>query len=83
MTESNETAPRKPITREHIDELVHSLSIEQRAQLTSGSDAWHADGVESIGLKPMLTLDGSNDVRGRRSRRAPAPPALRAARPLA
>jgi beta-glucosidase len=63
MTESNKTAPRKPITRERIDELVHSLSIEERAALTGGIDAWHPAGAASIGLESMLTLDGPNGVR--------------------
>ncbi|MFI5258485.1 MAG: beta-glucosidase family protein [Candidatus Limnocylindrales bacterium] len=49
---------------ERLGELVESLSIEERARLTSGVDAWHAAGVDSIGLRPMLTLDGPNGVRG-------------------
>jgi beta-glucosidase len=63
MTPSNETAPRNPITRERIDELVRSLGIEERAALTGGIDAWHPAGAPSIGLEPMLTLDGPNGVR--------------------
>jgi beta-glucosidase len=63
MTESNESPPRKSVTRERIDELVHSLSIEERAALTGAIDAWHPAGAPSIGLKPMLTLDGPNGVR--------------------
>jgi beta-glucosidase len=48
---------------ETLDALVRSLSLEDRARLTSGSDAWHQAGVASIGLGPMLTLDGPNGVR--------------------
>ena len=53
-----------PQAIERIDALVRSLSIEERAQLTCGVDAWHASGVDSIGLRSMLTLDGPNGVRG-------------------
>jgi len=63
MTQPNETVPRNPITRDRIDELVRSLSIEERAALTGGLDAWHPAGAPAIGLEPMLTLDGPNGVR--------------------
>jgi beta-glucosidase len=62
MTQPTDITPEIPIER--LDALVRSLSIEERAQLTSGIDAWHAAGVESIGLGQMLTLDGPNGVRG-------------------
>jgi beta-glucosidase len=62
MTQPTDTTPEIPIER--LDALVRSLSIEERAQLTSGVDAWHAAGVDSIGLGQMLTLDGPNGVRG-------------------
>ena len=62
MTQPTDITPEIPIER--LDALVRSLSIEERAQLTSGVDAWHAAGVDSIGLGQMLTLDGPNGVRG-------------------
>jgi beta-glucosidase len=62
MTPPTDNTPE--ILIERLDALVRSLSIEERAQLTSGIDAWHAAGVESIGLGQMLTLDGPNGVRG-------------------
>jgi len=62
MTQPTDITPEIPIER--LDALVRSLSIEERAQLTSGIDAWHAAGVDSIGLGAMLTLDGPNGVRG-------------------
>ena len=62
MTQPTDITPEIPIER--LDALVRSLSIEERAQLTSGIDAWHAAGVDSIGLGQMLTLDGPNGVRG-------------------
>jgi beta-glucosidase len=64
MTQPTEPAPQIPVSIERLDALVRSLSIEERARLTAGVDAWHAAGVDSIGLGPMLTLDGPNGVRG-------------------
>ena len=47
----------------NLEALVESLTIDERAGLTSGVDAWHAGGAPSIGLRPMTTLDGPNGVR--------------------
>jgi beta-glucosidase len=64
MTQPSDTAPQIAFSLERLDELVRSLSIEDRARLTGGVDAWHAAGIDSIGLGQMLTLDGPNGVRG-------------------
>ncbi len=53
-----------PISPERLDELVRSLTIEQKAALTAGVDGWHASGADSIGLAQMHTSDGPNGVRG-------------------
>jgi beta-glucosidase len=63
MTRPTEPAPQT-LDLERLDALVRSLSVEERAQLTAGIDAWHAAGVDSIGLGPMLTEDGPNGIRG-------------------
>ena len=64
MKHAHDNASGSSPSLERLDELVQSLSIEERARLTSGADVWHASGVNSIGLGPMLTLDGPNGVRG-------------------
>jgi beta-glucosidase len=51
------------VSASRLEALVASMSIEERAGLTAGIDAWHAGGAGSIGLGPMLTLDGPNGVR--------------------
>ena len=61
MTQPTDPAPILPVSVERLDALVRSLSIEDRARLTSGSGPWHAAGVDSIGLGQMLTQDGPND----------------------
>ena len=63
MTQAADNLSILPVSVERLDALVRSLSIEDRARLTGGIDAWHAAGLDSIGLGPMLTLDGSNGVR--------------------
>ena len=63
MTPPNQPAPEISFSLESIDELVRSLSVDERARLTSGVDDWHAAGLDSIGLGRMLTLDGPNGVR--------------------
>jgi beta-glucosidase len=64
MTQPTDSVPNLPVSVERLDTLVRSLSIEDRARLTSGSGPWHAAGVDSIGLGQMLTQDGPNGVRG-------------------
>jgi beta-glucosidase len=53
-----------PISHERLEELVASMTIDEKAALTAGIDAWHAGGLARIGLAPMMTLDGPNGVRG-------------------
>ena len=64
MRQPTEPQPANPVSAaQDLESLVRSLSIEEKAQLTSGVDAWHSAGLESIGLGPMVTLDGPNGVR--------------------
>ena len=64
MTQPTKPVPQVAALTGRLETLVGSLSIEERAGLTAGIDSWHAGGVDSIGLGPMLTLDGPNGVRG-------------------
>jgi len=64
MKHVDRSAPDSPISLERLDELLRGLTVDEKAGLTAGIDAWHACGAPSIGLEPMLTLDGPNGVRG-------------------
>jgi beta-glucosidase len=64
MTTADDTASNSPISPARLDELVRSLSIEEKAALTAGTDSWHASGAPTLGLAPMHTSDGPNGVRG-------------------
>ena len=64
MPKTHPASPDQSISPDRLDALVRGLSIEERAGLTGGVDAWHASGAPSIGLRTMITLDGPNGVRG-------------------
>jgi beta-glucosidase len=64
MPTTHDTDAEPPISPDRLDELLRSLSIEEKAALTSGVDGWHASGAPSLGLAPMHTSDGPNGVRG-------------------
>jgi beta-glucosidase len=57
-------APKPPIAPERLAELVKKLSVEEKAGLTAGADAWHAGGAPSLRLAPLVTSDGPNGIRG-------------------
>jgi beta-glucosidase len=63
MHRASDDAALDQLDTARLDELLASMTIEERARLTGGVDAWHASGVESIGLGDMLTVDGPNGVR--------------------
>ncbi len=63
MKQPHAASDHGPIGAKRLDELVASLTIDEKAALTTGIDAWHPAGAERIGLGPMLTLDGPNGVR--------------------
>jgi beta-glucosidase len=48
---------------DRVEEVLLSLSLDERAGLTAGTDGWHAGGVDRIGLAPMRAIDGPNGVR--------------------
>ena len=64
MPTTHDIDAESPISPDRLDELLRSLSIEEKAALTSGVDGWHASGAPSLRLAPMHTSDGPNGVRG-------------------
>ena len=64
MPTTPDTTETSSIPPDRIDELVRSLSIDEKAALTAGVDGWHASGAASLGLGQMHTSDGPNGVRG-------------------
>ena len=48
-----------------MEELLASLSLEQKVRLLTGADFWSLHGEPAIGLRPIVTSDGPAGVRGR------------------
>ena len=42
---------------------VNDLTLEEKASLTSGGDAWHLQGVEAKGIPGYMITDGPHGVR--------------------
>lgn len=47
----------------HVATVVE-LSLDERATLTGGADAWHTTGVPRLGVPPMRFTDGPSGARG-------------------
>ena len=62
MSDARETVA--PSSRHDIDRLVGQMTLDEKASLTAGVDAWHTAGVACLGLPPVKLTDGPNGVRG-------------------
>jgi beta-glucosidase len=51
---------RRPTERD----VAAALSVPEKVRLLSGADSWRTHDCPSIGLRPMVTSDGPNGVRG-------------------
>jgi beta-glucosidase len=54
------SSTRRPIERD----LAAALPVPEKVRLLSGADSWRTHDCPSIGLRPMVTSDGPNGVRG-------------------
>ena len=46
-----------------IEELVQSLTLEEKAGLCSGRDFWRTKAVERLGIPAMMMSDGPHGLR--------------------
>ena len=46
-----------------VEELVRSLTLEEKAGLCSGEDFWHTKAVERLGIPAMMVSDGPHGLR--------------------
>jgi beta-glucosidase len=46
------------------DELIGSLTLEEKCSLTSGLDMWTTKPIERVGIPPVRLTDGPNGARG-------------------
>ena len=49
-----------------IEELVHSLTLEEKAGLCSGQGPWHTKAVARLGIPAMMVSDGPHGLRAQR-----------------
>lgn len=49
-----------------IEELVRSLTLEEKAGLCSGEDFWHTKAVARLGIPAMMVSDGPHGLRAQR-----------------
>ena len=56
----------KPISAEikqAAQALLTQLTLEEKAKLCSGQDFWHLEGIERLGLAPVMVTDGPHGLR--------------------
>jgi beta-glucosidase len=49
---------------ESLEQLLAGLTVDEKALLLTGADAWRTQGAEALGLRPMIMSDGPAGVRG-------------------
>ena len=49
-----------------IEELVHALTLEEKAGLCSGQDFWRTKAVQRLGIPAMMVSDGPHGLRAQR-----------------
>lgn len=52
------------MTGPKIDDLIAEMTLEEKVGMLGGSDDWHAEGVERLGIPTLKMTDGSAGVRG-------------------
>lgn len=52
-----------PISVDDIPQLVAAMSLEEKASLLSGSDFWHTQAIERLGIPAMMVTDGPHGLR--------------------
>ena len=49
--------------RMNVKDIVSQLTLQEKAALLSGSDFWHTEAVERLGVKSFMMCDGPNGLR--------------------
>jgi beta-glucosidase len=44
-------------------ETINQMSLEEKARLCSGLDAWHTKSVERLGIPSIMVTDGPHGLR--------------------
>ena len=54
-------------TEEHIRELLAQMTLEEKAALTAGRDAWTTEPIERLAIPSVWVSDGPTGVRKSRA----------------
>ena len=46
-----------------IEQILHDLTLEEKANLCAGSDAWHTYPVDRLGIPSIMMADGPHGLR--------------------
>lgn len=49
--------------KEHIQNLISQMTLEEKAALCSGKNFWNTKGVERLGVTPVMVTDGPHGLR--------------------
>jgi|TARA_B110000305_G_C19441139_1_gene641924 beta-glucosidase len=49
--------------KQAAETLLAQLTLEEKAKLCSGQDFWHLEGIERLGLAPVMVTDGPHGLR--------------------
>jgi beta-glucosidase len=63
MTDLEVALPAMPEVSERVHDLLAQMTLEEKASVCSGGDAWHTQGVERVGLPRITMTDGPHGVR--------------------
>lgn len=47
----------------NIEKILKEMTLEEKASLCSGSDAWHTEAIERLGLPSVMVSDGPHGLR--------------------
>src|ERR1700712_2342259 len=49
---------------ERVDKIIAELTLDEKADLTAGTDMWHGTGSDRLGVRGLKVSDGPNRARG-------------------
>jgi beta-glucosidase len=58
--------------KNRIEELLKQMTLEEKVSMLAGSDAWHTQSVERLGIPAIKVTDGPHGARGAIARGGPS-----------